>query len=143
MHFRTLYLIENTSIDELTELFASSVEDEIECDFMYKYCNCCGEEEPSVRDVCDCCGYVGNVIPALGGIKSKWDETGVGFNIVNIRDIADEFLNNIESKFCDIAIWNHTEDTYVERNDYEFDDYIRRIKNRDIRGVITIFSCKS
>lgn len=144
-HFRTLYIKEDTTLEKLVKIHGKNLENYLEEEFMSKYCNCCGEMEPEVMDVCECAGLVGNVIPAKNGIKAKWDKTNTEFLIANITDMDESQLDKLLGSICDIAINKNNTDRYLDEYRYtsNYQAYIERLKSKAINAVIIVFGCKS
>lgn len=60
------------------------------------------------------------------------------YTIVEIKDIDDEFLQSIEK----IAYGVATESQYFEGDyDPDYKEFMRKIKNRELTGIITLVDC--
>lgn len=143
-HFKTLYIKENTTLDELLSKH-KDLSNYLDLEFARKYCDCCGEEKPTIQDVCDYCGLIGNTFKATTGIKSKYgNKEDDSYMIVNLQDMKDEYLDIIHDRVWAVAISkkvgrkNH--DEYIEYQ-HEVSAYLDKIKRREIKGVAVLIDC--
>lgn len=147
MHFTVLYFKENTTLEELESSY-SDVADFLTEDFGTKYCDCCGETEPEVSDICDWFQIGGRWCDALKATKGysgslSWCNVGQPekegqYSIVNSTDLDEDFLqNNLERGFYGVA----TESDYFEEYDPEFKDFMTKLKNKEIKGVVVLIDC--
>ena len=147
MHFTVLYFKENTTLEDLESSY-SDVSDFLTEDFGTKYCDCCGETEPEVSDICDWFQIGGRWCDALKATKGysgslSWSNVGQPekkgqYSIVNSTDLDEDFLQNtVESGFYGVA----TESDYFEEDDPRFKEFMTKLKNKEIKGVIVLIDC--
>lgn len=150
-HFKCMYIKKDVSVEELLSAINndpkkhSIVYNKLDEEFMLKYCNACGDSTPSIRDICECSGLVGNTFTIVNniGIRSPWDNNDK-FMIVNLRDLSDEYLENLEDRVYAFAVNYHNgrKDMYFEDGEHEYTLYIQKIKNRELNGIAVMFDCK-
>jgi hypothetical protein len=143
-HFKTLYIKENTTLDDLLNKH-KDLSNYLDLEFARKYCDCCGEENPTIQDICDYCGLIGNTFNATTGVKSKYGkQEDDSYMIVNLQDMKDEYLDIIHDRVWSIAtnkkVGRKTQDYYTERQS-EVAEYLDRIKKREIKGVAVLIDC--
>lgn len=144
-HFATLYIKENTSIEQLCSQYADSLADCLEEEFIAKYCSCLGDSTPMIRDITDFCGIKGNTFNATAGIKCSYDLNGENkYMIVNLKDITDEYLQAIQDRVYSIAInrvyGQKSVDEYLYL-DADVQAYLKKLQRREIDGVAIIMDC--
>jgi hypothetical protein len=137
MHFTTLYLLKGEELDNIGL-------SEIEEDFGDRFCYCCGETRPRYRYWCDWFQIGGrwcDLLLAKRGIVgsrawgNKDDEAMPNrYSIVEIKDleedINDEFIYAVATKsriFMD--------------GDEEYHKLLKKINNKEIKGVIALIDC--
>lgn len=163
MHWTVLYFKENTKLKDLGEDYINYLVD----DFGNKYLQ---DENAGMRfdeeleewveddDYKTPDGYVEGIcdwfqiggrwvdrIKASKGLKGEpsWcncsEKTPTDqFTVVEVKDIDDEFLQTIEKLFYGIT----TESNYFEgENDPEYQDFMTKLKNKELTGVITLIDC--
>ena len=100
---------------------------------------------PTYKDICDYCGYVGNCLPASKGIKMDFgfpvNEPENSYMIVDPKDLTDEYFEIVEDRVYAFAISNGSKNEYIEDGDYEYKEYIKKIQNKEINGVVMLFDC--
>ena len=163
MHWTVLYFKENTTLEDLGPYYI----DELVEDFGRKYMQDESEgmmydeelddwvEDPDfelpddyVNGICDWFQIGGrwvDRIKASRGLKGEpsWcnckDKTPDDcYTIVEVKDIDEEFLQTIEK----IAYGVATESEYFEGDyDPDYKEFMRKLKNRELTGIITLVDC--
>lgn len=106
-HCKVLYVKEDVTLENMLLRYnPENLEHKLEEEFIDKYCNCCGEYIPTVQDICECAGLVGNTFSASNGVRCKWDKRSPkeNFMIVNLTDLDDSYLNILEDRVYGFAI---------------------------------------
>lgn len=138
MHFTTLFILEGRKLGE--DISYGRIEET----FSEKYCYCCGETETEIMDWCDWFLIGGRwndaeVIKATKGIRGEngigEGYTDKGYSIANIEDITE--IN--EDLIYSVA----TEDELFvkEENEEAFNELIRKVRNKEIKGVVALIDC--
>ena len=163
MHWTVLYFKENTKLEDLGEDYINYLVE----DFANKYLQ---DEDAGMRfdeeleewveddDYETPDGYVEGIcdwfqvggrwadhIKATRGLKGERSWCNVDqetpddcYTVVEVKDIDDEFLQTIEKLFYGIA----TESKYCEGdNDPGYKDFMTKLKNKELTGVITLVDC--
>lgn len=157
MHFTVLYFKENKTLKDLNLA-------KIDEDFGSKFCYSIFEDEFIYDEetddyvenpdfdfpeefVCDVCDWfqVGgrwlNTIKASRGLTGEpsWTtpKETTGYTIVEVKDLDDEYLKTIDERFYGVA----TETDYFENGDPGFDEFMTKLKNRELVGVISLIDC--
>ena len=146
-HCKILYIKEDVTLQNMLLRYnPEKLELKLEEEFIDKYCNCCGEYIPTVQDICECAGLIGNTFSASNGLKCKWDKRlpKENFMIVNLADLNDSYLDKLENRVYGFAISKKRKNFYISEYDCkkEYKDYIEKIKNRLIVGIAVLFDCK-
>ena len=69
----------------------------------------------------------------------KEDENS--YMIVDPKDLTDEYLEIIEDRVYAIAISNGRKNSYFEDWESEYKDYIKKLQNKEVNGVVMLFDC--
>lgn len=163
MHFTVLYFKENTTLEDLGKYYLDTITE----DFAEKYlqdedAGCRYDEELDewvededyevpeghVSAICDWFQVGGrwvDRIKASRGLKGEpsWCNCSEKtpddcYTVVEVKDIDDEFLQTIEKLFYGIA----TESEYFEGDyDPDYKEFMTKLKNKELTGVITLIDC--
>jgi hypothetical protein len=60
-----------------------------------------------------------------------------GYSVVEVQDLDNNFLQNIDELFYAIA----TETEYFESGEEEYDNFMTKLKNKELNGVIALIDC--
>lgn len=154
MHFSVLYFKENKKLDDIN---IYDLEDDFGMKFCYEYNDCdyiYNEEtdeyeeifdfEDSICGICDWFQLGGrwvDMLQASRGISSEQllasGENANGYSVVEVKDLNDDFLKDIDELFYGVA----TETSYATQGDFEFDEFMTKLKNKELVGVISIIDC--
>lgn len=139
MHFTTLFLLENETLDNIS--FS-----EIEEDFANRFCYCCGETTPKYRNWCDSFQIGGrwcDILEAKRGLvgKRSWCNENEKrlpdtFSVVEIEDLTKKI--DIESIYA-IATKSRIYEYNCEKE--KFQSLLDKINNKKIKGVIALIDC--
>lgn len=160
MHFTVLYFKEGKKLEDCSKI-------DIEDDFASKFCYSTLEDEllydeetgeyvenpdfelPEgyVGSVCDWFQIGGRWVDALKasrGLKGdpSWGFDNFkspedGFSVVEIKDLNENFLEDIDTLLYAVA----TETEYFENSEEEYDDFITKLKTKELNGVISLIDC--
>lgn len=161
MHFTVLYFRENKTLEDLDDNYLSELEEE----FGRKYLDPDFErfiydeetddyvENPDYDDsklvspICDWFqvgGRWADQLKASSGLKGErsWcncnQETPEGYyTIVEVKDLDDEFLQTIENMIWAVV----TETTYFEVGESGYNEFMRRLKSKELVGVVSLIDC--
>lgn len=136
MHFTVLYLMEGKKLDDVNTAL-------VEEEFGERFCDCCGESEPAIVDVCDWFQIGGrwdDQLKAKKGIKGdkSWsnadEESGENwFSIVEIEDL----IEPISKKFIYAVADEHD---YFEDEEWKT-KFIQKINKKEIKGCVAVIDC--
>lgn len=136
MHFTVLYLMKG-KMKNITER-------KIENSFGKRYCDGCGEQEPTCMYVCDwfMIGGRWNDTEILPTKIGKSGRNGVGENYrepkVQVCEIKD-LTGPINTEFL-YALADES-GTYYESTEPEFNEVIEEINSKKIKGVVAVIDC--
>jgi hypothetical protein len=161
MHFTVLYFKEGKKLED----FGKGYIGELEEDFGSKFCYSVLDDNELIYDeetddyienpdfelpegyVCSICDWfqVGgrwvDCLKASRGLKGdpSWGITTLptGYSVVEIKDLDDEFLKTIDDLFYGVA----TETGYFENCEDEFKEFMTKLKNKELNGVISLIDC--
>ena len=139
MHFSTLFLLKNKTLDNIC--FS-----EIEKDFAKRFCYCCGETTPKYRNWCDWFQIGGrwcDILEAKRGLvgERSWCNENEKrlpdtFSVVEIEDLTKKI--DIESIYA-IATKSRIYEYNYEKE--KFQSLLDKINNKKIKGVIALIDC--
>lgn len=138
MHF-TVYVILR---DEKLEDFDYN---EFEEDFSNKFCDCCGENEPEIEDVCDWFQLGGRWVDRLHASKGitgspAWmmaEYHRPDDNQYSACEIKD--LLTTDESFEPYAFV--LDDNYAEEGSTEYNSILNQIRNKTLNGVLVALDC--
>jgi hypothetical protein len=160
MHFTVLYFKEGKKLED----FGKGYIGELEEDFGSKFCYSNLDDELLYNEetddyvenpdfelpegyVCSVCDWfqVGgrwvDKLNAFRGLKGdpSWGITALptGYSVVEVQDLDNNFLQNIDELFYAIA----TETEYFESGEEEYDNFMTKLKNKELNGVIALIDC--
>lgn len=145
MHFTTLYLLKEESLDNISEGL-------IVQDFTDRYCYCCGESNPSNREWCDWFqvgGRWADILKAKKGIKGELTLLAneeerkqfladkEHFSIINIEDLLEDIKEDNIYAIAD------QDQIYCkeEGSEEKFKLLLRMINKKLIKGVVALIDC--
>lgn len=146
MHFTTLFLIKNKTLEDLSA-------NEIERMFSESFCYNCGESRPKYRYWCDWFQIGGrwpDILKATKGehCSSCWSNGNYkakngSYSIVEIKDltkpISEDQIYSIATKsriYTKSSEWG-----YHKTNTGKFRELLNKINNKEINGVIALIDC--
>lgn len=146
MHFTTLFVLKNESLEDLSKK-------EIIDMFYERYCNGGGDNKPKRQYWCDSCKIGGrwcDILTAKRGIKGDrtWTNSDAPnqkgkFSIVQIKDLTEplprQWINSFATKSK--IVLKNDEWTSGNVNEDEFNKMIDDIDNKKFRGVIALIDC--
>lgn len=160
MHFTVLYFKKGKKLDD----FGKGYIGELEEDFGSKFCysNLEGEflydeetdeytanpdfklPEGYVCSVCDWFQIGGrwvDTLKAFRGLKGdpSWGiaEKPEGYSVVEVQDLDNTFLQKIDNLIYAVA----TETEYFESGEEGYNDFITKLKNKELVGVVSLIDC--
>lgn len=148
MHFTTIYILKNETLDTVSK-------ESIEEDFSYRFCYCCGETVPKYRYWCDWFQIGGrwcDLFNAKKGIHCErgWSNDNAPivkgkFAICEIKDLTEPidstYIYAIATKS---RIYQHSNEWGGSENGVNQDKYnelLNKINNKQINGVIALIDC--
>lgn len=146
MHFTTLFLMKGEDLENLTL-------SEIEEDFAERFCYSCGETHPRYRMWCDWFMIGGrwcDILKAKKGLKGerswyneKEEERVNYYSVANIEDLEEEITENhiyaIATKsriYCKEEWFGSSEKVKTK-----FDQLLKKINNKEFKGVVALIDC--
>ena len=163
MHWTVLYFKENYKLEDFGEDYINDLAEEFALKYLQdedmgmKYDEELDEwvededyevPEEHIEGICDWFQIGGrwvDRIKASRGLKGEHSWCNAGersqdncYTIVEIKDIDEEFLVDIEKYFYGVA----TESEYCEgENSQMYKDFMSKLKNKELTGVITLIDC--
>ena len=138
MHFTTLYLLKGEELDNIN---ASIIEE----DFCERFCYCCGETTPKYEWWCDWFQIGGRwaepIIAKRGllGNRSWCNENDKRvskqhFAIAEIKDIIEPLNDNIIYAIA-------TKSRIYREGEEKYHTLLKKINNKEIKGVVAFIDC--
>lgn len=148
MHFTTLYIMSNETLDTINKSI-------IEQDFCERFCYCCGETTPRYEYWCDWFQIGGrwcDILKAKKGLNCarSWsnDNAPVEPNKFSVCEIDDLLEPINENQIYAIAtksrIYQSSNDWGGNENGVDKDKFhqlLNKINNKQIKGVIALIDC--